>query len=95
MLCNPPTELKAQPTLEHFVIRELSEQDVELTVGVTVTWGGETHQAVEVVCRRKPGSEPLQNGTAGDGVRIPALCPLGLSFPHVCTGVGWGGVGFG
>lgn len=92
LLWNPPTELKNmfQPTVEHFVIRELSEQNVELTFGVTVTWWGETHQAAEVVCRRKPGSEPLQNRPLEMGCESQ-LSALWASAPHLYPwGWGWG-----
>lgn len=44
-----------------------------------------------MVCRRKPGSEPLQNRQLEMGCesQLPALCPLGLSLPHVpLAGVG-------
>ena len=39
LLWNPPTELKHrfQPTIEHFLVRYLSEEDMELTFAVTVT----------------------------------------------------------
>lgn len=73
-----------QPTVEHFVIGELSEQNVKLTFGVAVTWGGETHQGVQ----KEAWLRASAKWTSGDGVRIPALCSRG-SAPHLYPW-GWG-----